>query len=318
MNEIVPFENDIAIRCEGLSKSYGEIKALNDLNLEVTRGSIFGFLGRNGAGKTTAIRLLTGLADPTTGKAFVDGLEITNGSTIARERFGYLPQNPAFYNWMTPLEFLDYIGGIFAIPNKKRKKRIQEVLSLVGLQDAARRKIAGFSGGMIQRLGIAQAIIHEPPVLFLDEPTSALDPAGRYEVLELIDSLRGEVTVFLSSHILVDIEKICDTLGVIHKGDLLFVSSRDELLSQYAVDAIELSFDLQAQKNLNEFVSTLRDLEWISEIKQDNGDILVMVSDVDKAKKEMLQMVVAHNLILERYEWVKPSLEDIFLQVSTS
>ena len=232
--------DELAIRCEGLSRSYGEIQAVKNLNLKVKKGTIFGFLGRNGAGKTTTIRLLTGLANPTSGSAWIDGVITTAGDSTAREKFGYLPQDPAFYRWMTPLEYLDYVARLFRIPVIHRKQRIDETLNQVGLKEAARRKIGGFSGGMIQRLGIAQALIHNPPVLFLDEPTSALDPAGRHEVLELIDGLRGKVTVFLSSHILSDIERVCETIGVIHKGDLLFVSNRDVLLEKYATNAIGL------------------------------------------------------------------------------
>ena len=194
---------------------------LKDLNLERPAGLVFGFIGRNGAGKTTTFRLLTGLAHPTSGNAWIAGVETTNGNSIARAHFGYLPQAPAFYNWMTPFEYLDYIGRLYHMPAGERKQRIGELLELVELNEAGKRRIGGFSGGMFQRLGIAQALIHTPPVLLLDEPTSALDPAGRYEVLNLIDKLRGQVTVFVSSHILQDIERICDIIGIIHKGDLM-------------------------------------------------------------------------------------------------
>jgi ABC-2 type transport system ATP-binding protein len=143
-------------------------------------------------------------------------------------QFGYLPQEPAFYKWMTPRDYLHYVAAMFFLPAAQRKRRVEEMLELVGLQEASRRRIGGFSGGMKQRLGIAQALIHEPPVLLLDEPTSALDPAGRYEILQLIDGLRGRVTVFFSSHILGDVERVCDTIGIIHDGELLTVAARDE------------------------------------------------------------------------------------------
>ena len=168
MNE--PLNSGIAIRCEGLSKNYGNVKAVTALDLTIPRGTIFGFLGRNGAGKTTTIRLLTGLAHPTAGSAWIDGVETTNGNSTAREKFGYLPQDPSFYNWMTPQEYLDYAARLFSMAPSERKQRIDEILHQVGLADAARRRIGGFSGGMHQRLGIAQAMIHQPPVLLLDEP----------------------------------------------------------------------------------------------------------------------------------------------------
>lgn len=203
-----------AIYCQGLTKYYGEVKALVDLHLTVPYGSIFGFLGRNGAGKTTLMRLLAGLAIPSAGRGWVAGLETTSASRLARARFGYLPQDPAFYTWMTAREYLDYVAQIQALPPAERKTQIESLLALSDLKEAADRRIQGFSGGMLQRLGIAQALIGNPPVLLLDEPTSALDPAGRYEVLDMIASLRGKVTVFLSSHILTDIERVCDTLEI--------------------------------------------------------------------------------------------------------
>ncbi|MDT8307296.1 MAG: ABC transporter ATP-binding protein, partial [Anaerolineae bacterium] len=217
-------EDGIAIRCQNLRKEYGDVVALAGLDLAIPTGATFGFLGRNGAGKTTTIRLLTGLATPTTGSAWVSGVETTRADSAARRVFGYLPQAPTFYSWMTPLEYLDYVARLFSMPPAARRERVAEVLALVGLEDAARRRIRGFSGGMVQRLGIAQALIHRPPVLFLDEPTSSLDPAGRYAVLDLIQQLRHHVTVFLSTHILGDAERVCDTVGIIHQGQLLTVA----------------------------------------------------------------------------------------------
>ncbi len=221
--------SNVAIRCEELTKFYGDVKALDHLNLEVPIGSTFGFLGRNGAGKTTTMRLLTGLAKPTDGTAWIDGIETTNGNPAAGYKYGYLPQQPVFYGWMRAREYLDYVGRLFKMPEQKRKQRIAEVLEQVGLSSAAKRRISGFSGGMKQRLGIAQAILHEPKVLLLDEPTSALDPAGRYEVLDWIRSLNGGVTVFLSSHILGDIERICDQVAILHQGKLVKVGRQNPL-----------------------------------------------------------------------------------------
>jgi ABC-2 type transport system ATP-binding protein len=311
--------NSYAIHCQGLSKYYGEVKALIDLDLSVPYGSIFGFLGRNGAGKTTLMRLLTGLAIATSGRAWVTGLETTSASRLARARFGYLPQDPAFYTWMTAREYLDYVAQIQGLPPLERKSQIESLLDLSDLQEAANRRIQGFSGGMLQRLGIAQALIGNPPVLLLDEPTSALDPAGRYEVLDMIASLRGKVTVFLSSHILTDIERVCDTLAVLHKGRLLLVSGRDELLQQYAVNAVELDIDLSHESNnadLLHFKKALKDCDWVANTHQDGSVLRIMVHDVSVAKRALIPLLAKHELILNRYVWVRPSLEEIFLQLS--
>jgi ABC-2 type transport system ATP-binding protein len=306
---------ETAIRCEGLTRFYGEVEALKALDLDVPVGSVFGFLGRNGAGKTTTIRLLTGLAQPTAGRAWVDGVETTNSNHTAQERFGYLPEEPAFYTWMTPREFLNYIGRIFRMPRAERGVRVDELLALVGLAEVANRRIAGFSRGMRQRLGLAQALIHRPPVLFLDEPTSALDPAGRREVLDLIGRLRGETTIFLSSHILADVERVCDTVGIVSHGRLLLEAPRDELLARYAADAVRLEFD-DRWAPTEDFLGALRAQSWVREVAKENGVIRVSVHDIDEAKVALLPLIVAHDLILNRYEWVRPSLEEIFLSLS--
>ncbi len=313
--ENAPVGGDAAIRCVGLSRNYGEVQALKNLNLSVPYGSIFGFLGRNGAGKTTTIRILVGLAQPSSGSAWVAGIEATRTDSVARQCFGYLPQEPTFYRWMTPVEYLDYAARLFNLPQKERKQRIDEMLQLVDLQDAARRRIGGFSGGMIQRLGIAQALIHRPPVLFLDEPTSALDPAGRYEVLELIGSLHGKVTVFFSTHILNDVERVCDTVAIIHKGELLLESGREELINQYAINTAELELDDHGQM-VDPFMTVLKMQPWVVSVRIEQNLIRITVTDLAQGKQALLPLVAGSELVVNRIEWVRPSLEEIFLKIS--
>lgn len=305
-----------AIRCQGLCRTYGRVEALKPLDLTVQQGSVFGFLGRNGAGKTTTIRLLTGLAQPTAGQAWVDGILITDGDESARKRFGYLPEVPAFYNWMSPREFLRYIDELFANDLSDRKKRIDALLELTGLGDAAKRKIGGFSRGMRQRLGLAQALINRPPVLFLDEPTSALDPSGRKSVLDLIDRLRGTTTIFLSSHILSDVERVCDTIAVIHEGQLLLVSDRDELMARYQSNVIQLEYDLIDAQTVATFLSKLERQTWVASIEGEGNTIKITINDLPLAKRQLLPIVVEHNIPLSRYEWVRPTLEEVFLRIS--
>ena len=323
-NQVPPSATDVAtpgvaIRCQQLSRRYGEVEALKPLDLAVPTGSIFGFLGRNGAGKTTTIRLLTGLARPTTGHAWVAGVETTRADSAARRVFGYLPQDPAFYNWMTPVEYLDYVARLFQMDAAARQERIAAMLALVGLEKAARRRIAGFSGGMHQRLGIAQALIHQPPVLLLDEPTSALDPAGRHEVLDLISKLRGQVTVFLSSHILGDVERVCDTIGIIHEGQLLLVAGREELLAQYATNVVTLEVDRDSLPLVESFAARLQAQPWVAGVTAGapaDTTLRVAVHDTAAGKQALLPLVVAHGLRLNKYEWVRPSLEEVFLSIS--
>lgn len=311
-------KNSVAIHCQQLSKFYGDVKALRPLDLTVSAGTIFGFLGRNGAGKTTTIRLLTGLAHPTSGSAWVNGVETTRADSSAREQFGYLPQDPAFYTWMTPVEYLDYVANLFQMESSERKHRIAEMLKLVGLDKAAKRKIRGFSGGMIQRLGIAQALIHQPPVLFLDEPTSALDPAGRFEVLALIERLRGQVTVFMSSHILGDVERVCDTIGIIHEGELLQVAGRDDLLSRYATNVVTLEVERSTLPLLGGLQEKLKERPWVSSLNIEDNVLRISVTEIGAAKRDLLPLVVDSNVLLNKYAWVRPSLEEVFLKISES
>lgn len=308
--------NEAAIVCQQLSRRYGQVEALKPLDLAVPTGSIFGYLGRNGAGKTTTIRLLTGLAQPTTGSAWVAGVETTRPDSQARQRFGYLPQDPAFYNWMTPREYLDYVARLFPMDGATRRRRVAEMLELVGLEEAARRRIGGFSGGMFQRLGIAQALIHRPPVLFLDEPTSSLDPAGRHALLGLISSLRGQVTVFLSSHILGDVERVCDTIGIIRRGELVLVASRDELLSRYTTNAVAVEVDRDCLSLLDGFVAHLQEQPWVAGVTPEDNVVRIAVNDTAVAKRALLPLIVDHGLILTRYQWGRPSLEEVFLTIS--
>ena len=305
-----------AVRCEGLGRIYGSVEAVKNLTLAIEPGSVFGFLGRNGAGKTTTIRLLTGLAQPTSGRAWVSGLETTNRGLSAQRTFGYMPEVPAFYPWMTPTEFLQFIGRLFNMPAAELGNRCIELLVMTGLEKAAKRRIGGFSKGMRQRLGLAQALIHKPSVLFLDEPTSALDPAGRRDVLDLIDRLRGETTIFLSSHILADVERVCDVLGIVQEGELLLMEERDSLIARYASDVIHLEFDRSSLAELPSFIGELGRLVWVKQLTREDTVVRVAVTDRMMGKTRLLKLIAESDLALSRYEWVRPSLEEVFLSIS--
>ena len=305
-----------AIRTEGLSRRYGDVQAVSDLNLVVPAGSVFGFLGRNGAGKTTTIRLITGLARPDSGRAWIDGIESTDGNAPAQAQFGYLPQEPAFYGWMTAVETLDHAGRLFRIPAAERRERVNELLRLVDLSGAARRRVGGFSGGMKQRLGLAQALIHRPGVLILDEPMAGLDPAGRRDVLDLLEALRAHVTVFFSTHILSDVERVCDMVGILHEGQLIEVAGREELLSRYTSDVAELVVPEEAAGRLPAFAAALAAEPWVAGVTTDANRVRVAAANAAAGQAALLPLVVAHNLPLQRYEWVRPNLEEIFLSLS--
>ena len=307
-----------AVRCQGLTKYYGDVTALDSLDLIVEERSVFGFLGPNGAGKTTTMKLLTGLSLPSAGRAWVTGEQVTPNTLSLRGRIGYLPEVPAFYNWMTGREFLSFVGELHHLPYREISLRCDELLELVELQQAAKRKIGGYSRGMKQRLGIAQALINRPKVLFLDEPCSALDPMGRREVLSLILKLKEGTTIFMSTHILADVERVCDVVGIINQGKLVTKSRVEELRQRYARSIFELEFDEDAAP----LVSRLQSMPWLAKLEKVivNGapTLRVQVRDIDKAKIEMPKMVAESGLTLLRYELTLPSLEDIFVELVES
>src|SRR5450756_1465836 len=206
-----------AIRTTGLTKVFGEKRALDSVDLVVEEGSVFGFLGPNGAGKTTALHMLTGLARPTSGSVQILGHDIASAGNAVRAEIGFLPDVPGFYEWMTAEEFLRFAGGLFGIGRRVLDERLGMLLDLAGLGDV-KTKSGGYSRGMRQRLGVAQALINAPKLLLLDEPTSALDPMGRKDVLDMLTTLRGRTTVFFSTHILADVERVCDTVAILDLG----------------------------------------------------------------------------------------------------
>ena len=228
-----------AIETAGLTKHFPGVQALTDLTLEVPAGSIYGFLGPNGAGKTTALKMLAGLTRPTSGTARVAGIPVEAGAAY-RQAVGFLGQEPRFFGWMTGREVIEYVGSLYPADARPSKARIQEVIDLVGITDAADRPSKTYSGGMRQRLGIAQAIVTRPKVVLLDEPVSALDPIGRREVLELMTALKGEVTVFYSTHILDDVQRVSDHVAILDHGRLVRAQPTSELLSSFSRDRMKV------------------------------------------------------------------------------
>lgn len=304
-----------AIRAEGLSKYYGAVKALDNLNLDVPENVVFGFLGPNGAGKTTTVKLLTGFARPTAGRAWVAGEKVGDGSLALQAKIGLLPDVPAFYDWMSGQEFLDFVGELHHLAHGDIRRRTEELLELVELGKAGKRRIGGYSRGMRQRLGIAQALVNRPKVIFMDEPTSALDPIGRREILGLIHRLRETTTVFMSTHILSDVERVCDMVGIVDKGRLVTVSSVEALQRKYTRSVFEIEF----MEDATPFVESLKRIPWLAEpeLVHKNGTPMVRVRavDVDRARKELPRLISESGLTLTRYELAVPTVEEIFVEI---
>ena len=312
----LPPTADAAVSTTGLTKRYGGgVVALDHLSLNVPSGSIFGFLGPNGAGKTTTLRLLTGLATATDGSGSVAGVRIGgSGGELARN-IGYLDQDPRFYPWMRGRELLNMVGQLHGLGGAVLKQRVGEVLEIVGLTDAASRRIGGYSGGMRQRLGIGQALINQPRVLFLDEPVSSLDPEGRRDVLEIISRLRGTATVFMSTHILNDVERVCDRVAILNFGHLVVEGPIDQLLDRYAQPIYEIEPEPQQPGALDTLAAAVRGQIWAREVKTTPDTVRVFVDDPKVAGPAILPLVASSGVNVVRYERVRPSLEDVFLRL---
>jgi ABC-2 type transport system ATP-binding protein len=304
------------IETQGLTKTYKDLRALNALNLKVHHNSIFGFLGPNGAGKTTTIKLMLGLTRPTSGSATIFGMDIVDHSVEIRARIGYLPQEPRFYEYMTARQTLHFTAEFFFRgPKKAIDDRVDEMLNLVDLADKADRPIRTFSGGERQRLGIAQAQVNYPDLLILDEPAASLDPLGRRDVLEVMSKLRKYATIFYSTHILDDVQRVSDTVVILNKGELVAQGPIEELLagSEGVIYIVHLKGEAEAAQK------TVEVLPWVSAIKtsQHNEESIwqVSVSDPETAERELLKLLVNQPVIVNEFRRKQYELEDVFMQV---
>lgn len=300
-----------AIEVSAVTKTYNGNRALDGVDLAVEEGSIFGFLGPNGAGKTTMLRLIAGLARPTSGTIRVLGLDVATAGSAVRSQLGFLPDVPAFYDWMTAGEFMRFAGGLFGLDRSVLDERIAMLLGTAGLGDVTTR-IGGYSRGMRQRLGIAQALINAPRLLMLDEPTSALDPIGRKDVLDMIASLRGRTTIFFSTHILSDVERVCDTVAILDRGRVLTQAPIPELKARYGTHKvlIEVTDDADA------LASAIAELPWATSVARENiGTIEATVTDVRRAQRDIPGLVAALKTGLVRLEAGEVGLEEVFLDL---
>jgi ABC-2 type transport system ATP-binding protein len=305
------------IHTEKLSKSYDGIDALKTLDLDVEPNSIFGFLGPNGAGKTTTIKLLLGLVRPTAGSATVFGHDIVGDTIEVRRRIGYLAQDPRYYEHMTARETLRFTARFFYRgPDDAIEQRVAETLEIVGLEDRADRPIKGFSGGERQRLGIGQAQVNEPDLLILDEPAASLDPMGRRDVLAIMERLRERSTVFYSTHILDDVQRVSDTVAILDHGELIAQAPIEELLAGTGgvVYSLDLKGDGEGVRN------RISNLSWVTEIRtSSNGSTTswqVAVSDETAAEKELLRLVLAdESVTVTAFGRKQYQLEEIFVDL---
>jgi ABC-2 type transport system ATP-binding protein len=306
----------MVIETQGLSKSFKGVNALNGLDLRVPEHSIFGFLGPNGAGKSTTIKLLLGLIRPTAGTGRVFGLDIVQENVSIRKRVGYLAQDPRYYDHMTARETLRLTARFFYEgPAGAIEERVNETLDLVGLREKADRPIKGFSGGERQRLGIAQAQINYPDLLILDEPAASLDPMGRKDVLDIMERLRKHCTIFYSTHILEDVQRVSDTVAIMNKGQLVAQAPIGELLSGSG----RTVYSIVVKGDGAEARRTLEQQPWVSSVEatEEAGQTAhwqIAVTDDEAAEARLLRLVLSdEHCTVTEFGRRRYNLEEVFL-----
>jgi len=300
------------LRIEGLTKEYvrglrhQRVVTLDRLSLEIEEGEVFGFLGHNGAGKTTTIKLVLGLLRPTSGSVWI--MDQAADDAAVRRHVGYLPESPYFYEYLTTEEFLLFIGKLFGLDGTILAKKVDELLELVSMNTARHTLLGKVSKGMLQRVGIAQALINDPEVVILDEPMSGLDPIGRRDMRDIIHRLKDQgKTIFFSSHILPDVEMVCDRIGILVKGSLKAVGTVRAILGDTAARSIEIVVEKFPRAAAEEAVRMGATM-----VERGHG-VLISVHDENQAV-QCLELIRSHNSRLISYVPHKKSLEDLFLQ----
>lgn len=289
-----------------VSKRFGTNRVLEDLNFTVPENRIFGFIGENGAGKTTTMKLILGLMQPDSGEIRVQGEKVSFGSSRTNGNIGYLPDVPEFYDFLTPVEYLDFCGKISGMTCWERKERIEELLTLVGLSGKNKR-IHGFSRGMKQRLGIAQALLSRPKLLICDEPTSALDPAGRREILDILSEVKLQTTILFSTHILSDVERICDEIAFLHGGNIVMEGSLEQIRKRRKSNGIEVEFC--GEGDAAAFAKGCPEGERTGNCK------LLFAHKGEEDMSDVLNALSRSGLGVQRVELQEPKLEDLFMEV---
>lgn len=311
------------LEVEGLTRSFGEVQAVKGIDFTVAEGRCVALLGPNGAGKTTTIRMLAGLLKLSSGSIRFPG-RADNGDI--REAIGYLPQAPAFYPWMTGCEFVTYAGKLCGLSGTESKRSAGEWLERVGLKDAAKRRIGGYSGGMKQRLGLAQALVHRPKLLMMDEPVSALDPIGRREVLELIAELKRETTVLFSTHVLHDAEELCDDIVIIRDGRIALQGELEHIRNEHRVPVIELLLeqDDETAKWAQTFIASLdaagevEARRYVSSAELRGNCLTLNVIEMEGARDYLLRILADHRVKVLRLHAGYSTLEDLFMKAVSS
>jgi ABC-2 type transport system ATP-binding protein len=295
------------LEIKNVTKTFREKIAVNNFSLELKPGECVGLIGPNGAGKSTLIKVISDIIDPQAGEVLLNGNKI---SEMKRE-IGYLPQYPNFFNWMTAKETLIFMGQLSGMPKKELTISIPEILTKVGLIGEENSKVGTFSGGMKQRLGIAQALLHKPSLIIMDEPVSALDPIGRREVLNLIEEIKKDTTILLSTHILGDAEEICERFVIIKNGTKIEDATITELLNRNSKNMVYVEITAKDQK----WIEVVKKLSFVKEIEVNGNGVQIIVENIDQNKNVLLENALEHEVDIVKFEIKNDTLEEIFLKL---
>ncbi len=302
------------IQINGLSKNYGSLAALVNLKLEIAAGDIFGFIGPNGAGKTTTMRILATLLEPSAGQAYIDDMDVMKKGKHVRRQVGYMPDFMGVYDDLKVFEYLEFFAAAFGIARSKRKAIVEGVLELTDLTGKKAATVDSLSRGMQQRLGLARVLIHDPKVLILDEPASGLDPRARIEIRELLMELkRMGKTIMISSHILSELEEICDHVGIIEHGKLVFSGTMDQIKDQMGLQSqVRVSVASKTEDAFN----LLSTLPQIKEVKRENSHIAITFAETENTDGLIARTLVKGGFDIVSIEPEQLKLDDAFLQLT--
>lgn len=295
------------VTVQDLTKAYNNTNVVENLSFSLQEGKCVALLGPNGAGKTTTLKMLAGFIQPTSGTITFD---VQSLSDDFRNYVGYLPQFPVFYRWMTGYEFLVYVGELANLSKKEASEKADELLELVNLKDFKKMRISKYSGGMKQRLGIAQALIHSPKLIILDEPVSALDPIGRREVLNLMRELKKDATILFSTHILNDAEEVSDEIILLNKGKIIEKGNLSELNAADDTVTIHLAFSEEPKF----VIERLKEIDSVLSVTNEKGEYQITAQQLNTARAQILQLVQKEKWPLSKFEIAKTSLEDFFIK----
>jgi len=300
------------LKLEHVKKNFGGLPVIQDLSFSVSESSVFGLIGKNGAGKTTTMKMLLGFLKSDAGEIKVCGEKVAYGDTRTNRHVGYLPDVPEFYSYMTPVEYLRLCGEISGQKPRPIRKKTEELLALVGLENS-NRKISGFSRGMKQRLGIAQALMNEPRLLICDEPTSALDPVGRKEILDILSIAGKQTAILISTHILSDVERLCDHIGILDDGKLVLQGKLSDIKNSYRHSFLRIA--LADQDSVAVLAGKLANLPFVSAVEAKENSLTVRLEDMATEGLKILELLLREQVFVLKYEVLEPSLEDVFLEV---